>query len=152
MVESQSPKPRPWGWIVVIGLLVVALIAIPLIVTSTKDSPKEWLDDHYTHVSGSDPDDETVVYRSEDSALDTALDIDHGTDADERRQDGDVHYLRYDSDWMVVVTPDGTGSRIELDEFDRGYRTHGTSVFFWSSHYGRGGGGFFRGGGSGSGK
>jgi hypothetical protein len=153
MPESETPKPRPWGWIVVISLFVVGLVAIPLMVNAFNDGPREWIEDHYTHVSGSDPDNEAVVYSSDDSPATTAEAIDRGTDADEKRQEDTSYYLRYDSDWMVVVGPEGTGSRIELFEFDEGYRHHGSSVFFWNSHYGRGGGGgFFRGGGSGSGK
>lgn len=140
------------GWLVVIGLFLASLVVIPLIVHSFDDNPREWLEDHYSHVSGDDPENEAVVFSSSDDATTTATDIETGTDADEKRQEGTTYYLRYDSDWMVVVAPDPTGSRIELFEFDNGYRTHGTSVFFWNSHYGRGGGGFFRGGGSGSGK
>lgn len=153
MPEPETPKPRPWGWIVVISLFVIGLVVIPLMVKAFgDDGPKKWLDDHYTHVSGDDPESEAVVYASDDIPATTAEDIDQGTDADEKRQETDTYYLRYDSDWMVVVGPDGSGSKIELFEFDEGYRHYGPAVFFWNSHYGRGGGGLFRGGGSGSGK
>jgi Domain of unknown function (DUF4247) len=140
------------GWIILISLFVGALVVIPLMAKAFDDNPREWLEDHYTHVSGDDPEKEAVVFSSDDDAATTATDIEKGTDADEKRQEGTTYYLRYDSDWMVVVSPDTLGARIELFEFDNGYRTHGGSVFFWNSHYGRGGGGFFRGGGSGSGK
>lgn len=149
---SGTPKRRPWGWIVVIGLLVGALVLIPLMAAVFDDNPREWLEDHYRHVRGDDPETEAVVFASDDPVATTATDIRDGTDADEMRQDGTTYYLRYDSDWMVVVAASGTGAEIELFEFDEGYRSHGSSVFFWNNHYGRGGGGFFRGGGSGSGK
>lgn len=149
---SPPPARRPWGCLIVIALFVGGLILVPLMASAFDGSPRDWLDDHYEHVSGDDPDEETIVYRSDDDAAATARDIDEGTDADERRQDGQTHYLRYDSEWMVVVKPEGGGARIELLEFDRGYRSYGPSVFFWSSHYGTGGGGLFRGGGSGAGK
>jgi hypothetical protein len=149
---ADTPKPRPWGLIVVIGLFVGALVLVPLMVHVFDDNPREWLDDHYRHVSGDDPENEAVVFASDDPADRTASDIREGTDADELRQEDTTYYLRYDSDWMVVVSPSGSGAQIELFEFDEGYRHYGSSVFFWTNHYGRGGGGFFRGGGSGSGK
>ncbi|MEI5673192.1 MULTISPECIES: DUF4247 domain-containing protein [unclassified Nocardioides] len=150
------------------GLALVALFAIPAL--ASDNSPKDWLDDHYTVTSGADQDDETIAYRSDDDLDTTVNAIIAGTDPDDTTQgdatstpdgstpDADTAravYLRYDSDWIVAVTADGTGSRIELDEFDRGYNRHGGAVFLgvWGSHYGRGGGGsFFRGGGSGFGK
>lgn len=149
---TDGPKPRPWGWIVVGAVLVGALVLVPLMANVFDNSPREWLEDHYHHVSGSDPEEEAVVFSSGEQPDRTASDIREGTDADEMRQEDTTYYLRYDSDWMVVVSPDPTGSRIELFEFDEGYRHYGSSVFFWNNHYGRGGGGFFRGGGSGSGK
>lgn len=155
------------------GLVLVAMVVIPAL--APDNSPKDWLDDHYTVTSGTDQDDETIAYRSEDDLDTTVNAIIAGTDPDDTTQGdatsttpgstpagttpeadtADAVYLRYGSDWIVAVTADGTGSRIELDEFDRGYNRHGGGVFLgvWGSHYGRGGGGsFFRGGGSGFGK
>lgn len=64
-----------------------------------------------------------------------------GADAD------DQVFLRYGSDWMVVLASDGTGGTdIEFDDFDSAYNHYsGSGVYFfgWSS---------FRGGGSGTGK
>lgn len=150
--HAPEPKRPPWGIIIVAGLLVLGLVLVPLLEKAFDDSPKEWLDDHYRHVAGSDPGDEAVVYESDEDAATTARDVDRGTDADELRQTDTAYFLRYDSDWMVAVIPSSPGARIELYEFDDGYQHFGPSVFFWNSHYGRGSGGGFRGGGSGSGK
>jgi hypothetical protein len=153
----NEPGNTKWGWVVVAVLVVLALVVIPIIASGSGNNPEDYLREHYTHVSGEDPEDSGgIVFSSDDDPLGTASDIESGTDADERRQEGEDHYLRYDDDWMVVVAPDGAGSRITFYEFDTGYRTHGGSsfFFFWSSYYNRGGsgGGLFRGGGSGSGK
>lgn len=67
---------------------------------------------------------------------------------------GSVNYLRYGSEWMVAVYEEDGATRIDLDEFDRGYNRHGGGAIFflWGGHYGKDSGGFFRGGGSGFGK
>lgn len=198
--------------LILCGLALVALIVIPLF---SSNSPKEWLDSHYTNVSGADPKKETVVYSSDEDVDQTVNAIIAGTDPDDTNQqtvpvdspeattddvpegpaapgaattegtvegpaapgampdaptDGDsdvpagstetVVLLRYGSDWIVTVSPDrdlgnAGGSRVELDEFDRGYDRH-SGIFFlgmWNSHYKSGGlGSSFRGGGSGFGK
>jgi hypothetical protein len=152
MAEHAAPRSGHARWITLGALIVVGLIVVPLLAAATDDNPQEWLATHYQHVSGDDPDAEAVVFRSDDPADQTARDVEHGTGADERRQEGTLYLVRYDSDWMVVVRPEGAGARIELYEFDRGYRQYGAASLFWSDYYGRGGIGFFRGGGTGFGK
>ncbi|KQY56258.1 MULTISPECIES: DUF4247 domain-containing protein [unclassified Nocardioides] len=150
--RHASRRPgNPRGLIIVAVLVVVALIAVPLIWNALRSSPEGWLDDHYTYVDG-DVDNDGRHYTSDDTVDQTVAAIDQGTDPSEKRQEDSTYFLRYKNDWLVEVEADddGSGTDVTLFEFDAGYRHHGTLLFFWSSHYQRGG--FFRGGGSGSGK
>ncbi|MDR6174634.1 hypothetical protein QE364_002419 [Nocardioides zeae] len=145
---------RAKGLLVIGVLLLVGIIVVPFAFGGFGNGPKGWIDDHYTHVSGSDPDTETVTWRSDDDVTTTAAAIASGTDASDRREADGRAFLRYSNDWIVTVAEDGDGSRITLDEFDRGYSANSTFVGFWGGYYGGGGGGgsSYRGGGSGSGK
>ncbi|WP_052337059.1 DUF4247 domain-containing protein [Nocardioides alkalitolerans] len=144
---------RAKGLIIVGVLLLVGIVAIPVAFGAFGNGPKDWIDDNYTHVSGSDPDDETVTWRSDDDVTTTAAAIASGTDPSDRRESNGQAFLRYSDDWMVTVSEDGDGSRIQLDEFDRGYSRNSTYVGYWGGYYGgRSGGSDYRGGGSGSGK
>ena len=139
---------------------VVALLAVMAISAFARSSGlRDWLDEHYTHVSGEDIEVEPIVYSSDDSQMDTAAAIIDGTQPDDRAsgssESGEpLVFLRYDDDWLVTVAEDGAGARIELFEFDEGYDRHGGFLLFWGGFYRSGGspGGFFRGGGGGFGK
>lgn len=109
-------------------------------------SPQKALDGKYTKVSGSDP--ETgIFYSSKDESSQVVPDITSETQPDDSIISGASTFLRYGSDWMVVVhapTPPATsGSAIELWTFEAGYGRYSAQVAAWDE---------FRGGGSGEGK
>lgn len=146
---------RAKGLLVIGAVLLLGIIVVPFAFGGFGNGPEDWIDDRYTHVSGSDPDDETVTWRSDDDVTTTAAAIASGTDASDRRETDGRAFLRYSNDWIVTVSEDGDGSRITLDEFDRGYSSNSTYVGYWGGYYGgggSGGGSSYRGGGSGSGK
>ncbi|MFN2494757.1 MAG: DUF4247 domain-containing protein [Pseudonocardiaceae bacterium] len=127
-------------------VVVVGLGAIGLAVSRT-GGVRGYLADNYTRVSGQG---DSVVYTSPRNP---------GTVFEEvrsRHRPADTlvqpsgYYLRY-SDDIVVITADGPGSRIYLDDEDRGY-AHWFPVIggFWGTYGGPGE--TFRGGGPGSGK
>lgn len=144
--------------LICVGALVVVLGVAAF--AGGGDSPREWLEEHYTYVDGEDLEVEPIVYSSNDSQSETAAAIIDGTGPDDRASGTsdsgeDLIYLRYNSDWLVTVGEDNNGARIELFRFDEGYRRHSTFLVFWGGFYGRGGigsGGGFRGGGGGFGK
>lgn len=124
----------------------VGLGAIGLALART-GGVRGYLADHYTRVSGQG---NNVIYASP---------RDPGTVFQEiraRHRPADFlvqpsgYYLRY-SDDIVVVTAGGPGSRIYLDDEDRGY-AHWFPVIggYWGTY--RGPGETFRGGGPGDGK
>lgn len=129
------------GLIAVIGLGALGLAA------SRAGGVRGYLADHYTRVSAQG---DNVVY--------TAA-RDPGTVYNEirsRHRPADTlvqpsgYFLRY-SDDIVVVTADGPGSRIYVDDEDRGYaRWFPVVGGVWGTY--RGPGEIFRGGGPGSGK
>lgn len=143
-----------------IGCVIALVAAFAISAFSRGGDPREWLEDHYTHVEGEDLEVEPIVYSSDDSQMDTAAAIVDGTGPDDRSSGSSASgeslvYLRYDDDWLVTVAEDGDGARVELFEFDEGYDRHGAFLVFWGGFYGRGGfggGGLFRGGGGGFGK
>lgn len=59
----------------------------------------------------------------------------------------EIHYLRYDDDWLVSVYPDNSQTLIEVQEFDDGYQRHWAHLVGYSAF-----GSAFRGGGGGFGK
>lgn len=152
---------RSKGIMILLGALIVGVIAIPSIVSLADRGPQEWLDENYERVSGSDPDEGTVVYSSPDPLDETVADVEAGTDPDESNTgttSGEASgaaavYLRYGAEYIVRVSEEDGGARIELDEFDRGYNRY-PAVFVggWGTFYGKSSGGLFRGGGSGFGK
>lgn len=135
-----------------IAVVVVVVVIATLLTSGPSESPEAWLDEHYTSTGGTSPEDGGLTWSSDDDLDTTARAIGDGTEADELRSASGSAYLRYESDWMVEISESVDGSEITLYEFDEGYDRHGSAVFFWSSHYNRGGSGFFRGGGSGFGK
>ena len=128
------------------GIAVVGIIAL-VVALSRTGGVRGYLADNYTRVSGSG---DSVVYRSPNSPR-TVYD-----DIRSRHRPADAlvrpsgYYLRYRDD-IVVVTAAGGGSRIDLDDEDRGYARWFPIVGgFWGTSRGPGEG--FRGGGPGSGK
>lgn len=155
---SGGPGGSGKGCLIVLAIIVVGFLLVSAMGSAFSNDPRDWLEDHYEHVSGDDPESEAVVFHSDDPAAETAEDIEQGAGADENREvtesDPDSepgHYLRFGSEWLVVVSEDVSGSQVELFEFDNGYNHFGGTLFFWGSHYQRDSG-FFRGGGSGFGK
>ncbi len=129
------------GLVAVVGLTAIGVAA------SRSGGVRGYLADHYTRVSSHG-----------DSAVYTAT-RGPGTVYNEirsRHRPADTlvrptgYYLRY-SDDIVVVTADGRGSRIYVDDEDRGYG-HWFPIVggVWGTY--RGSGDAFRGGGPGSGK
>lgn len=169
---SASWSAQPWFRpVVFIGIFVVLVVL--LFSCGRGNDPREFLDEHYekSRYDGSG-NAGAVRYTDSDSPEHVVNEIIDGTQPDDTRT-GEVSepatsgstltgetdptaestpatFLRYDSDWMVVVSSDGQGgSEIEVDDFDSSYNHYsgsgGGGVYFfgWSS---------FRGGGSGYGK
>ena len=129
------------GLIAVVGLAAIGLAA------SRTGGVRGYLADHYTLVSSRG---DSAVYTAARSPVTVSDEI------RSRHRPADLlvrptgYYLRYADD-IVVVTADGRGSRIYVDDEDRGY-AHWFPVVggFWGTY--RGAGDAFRGGGPGSGK
>lgn len=170
----MNSDSRSTGIALLAIFILLGLIALPFVLSG--NNPAEWLEKNHEKISGTDPEQTTVVYRSDDDYDTTVAAIVAGTDPDEQTTGTNLApyapsapltttpttsgttpvaghpatFMRYGSEWIVAVTSTPEGVFIELDEFDRGYTRHGTYLGRWSSHYQRGG--FFRGGGSGFGK
>ena len=131
-------------------LFVVPLLAVAVLLTGCGGGgggggkvPEQWIADQYRTTAGGyrDPDDRPA-------AVARAI---HGhRKAKDRVTRGGREYLRYKDD-IVAITPLGSGSKIEIDDYARGYRRWRSDI---GSHWPDPGttGGGFRGGGSGSGK
>lgn len=159
-MSDGSSSGMKWGCLGIAGALVAAFIFIPIALSAISTNPHEWVREHYTHVSGDDPDDEPVIYSSPDDTTTVVAAVVSGTDPDDVRRGGgpaasadgpsptgadpgDITYLRYDDDWILAIYPGDAGTRIEVTEFDEGRRRYGG---FLAAAF------FFRGGGSGFGK
>jgi hypothetical protein len=112
-------------------------------------SVRGWVGDRYPRVS-SEAGGQSVVYSSPKRPSAVAAEIaDRWTPA-QRLSDPSGVFLRY-SDAVVAVTPSGGGSRIYVDDADRGYaRWFPFLGGFWGTYSGPAE--TFRGGGPGAGK
>ncbi|HET6635808.1 MAG TPA: DUF4247 domain-containing protein [Streptomyces sp.] len=124
---------------------VVAVVALGLLATGCgeNDVPSNWISQqyHYDGVSNG------YLDRS-DAPRKVADEIDAHTKAADRLSDGGMVFLRYDED-MVAVSRHGSGSLIEVEDYDDGYRRWGYHV---RNRWPAPGSDSFRGGGPGSGK
>ncbi len=133
--------------LIVAGLIAaVGLGAIGLAVTRT-GGVRDYLASNYTRVSGQG---DSAVYTSPRDPGTVFTDIRSQHRPADTLVQPSGYYLRYADD-IVVVTADGPGSRIYLDDEDRGY-AHWFPVIggYWGTY--RGPGETFRGGGPGVGK
>ncbi|MBC6457806.1 DUF4247 domain-containing protein [Actinomadura sp. HBU206391] len=124
----------------VAGLGVIALVASLL---TGGSSPRGWIAKNYTRTA-------TDTYRASGAPTKVASDITRKFRPSERADDPAGVFLRY-SNLVVAVLPDGVmGSRITVDDADRGYRRYYNYVGNRWAAPGRGSD--FRGGGPGEGK
>lgn len=110
---------------------------------SPNDVPDSWISSTYEYEMGDyvDP---------TDSPTKVADEIDGHTDAADRLSDDGMVFLRYDDD-MVAITPrtSGSGSVIDIDDYEDGYDRYSSHV---RARWPAPGSGSFRGGGPGVGK
>ncbi|MGH4012592.1 MAG: DUF4247 domain-containing protein [Pseudonocardiaceae bacterium] len=133
--------------LIVAGLVAVIGLAAIGVAVSRTGGVRSYLADNYTRVSSQG---DSVVYTSARRPATVYEEI------RSRHRPADTlvrprgYYLRY-SDDIVVVTADARGSRIYVDDEDRGYARWFPIVGgVWGTY--RGSGDAFRGGGPGSGK
>jgi Domain of unknown function (DUF4247) len=129
------------GLIAVIGLGAIGLAV------SRIGGVRGYLEDNYTRVSAQG---DSVVYTSARGPGTVYNEIRSRHRPADTLVQPSGYFLRY-SDDIVVVTADGPGSRIYVDDEDRGYaRWFPVVGGYWGTY--RGPGETFRGGGPGSGK
>ena len=124
---------------------LVTVMAVGLLTTGCgeNDVPSDWIARQYRHDAASNG----YLDRT-DKPRKVADEIDGHTAAEDRLTDDGMVFLRYDQD-MVAVSPHGSGSLIEVEDYDDGYRRWGYHV---RNHWPAPGSDSFRGGGPGSGK
>jgi len=125
------------GIVAVLGTIVLVAAAF-----SGNTSPDRWISSHYTRVGDG-------VYRANGSPLSVAAAISRKFKPSDRIYEPSGVFLRYPKH-IVAVLPVAGGSQILVDDVDRGYRRHHSSV---GSRWGGSGGraSIFRGGGPGGG-
>lgn len=133
--------------LILAGLIaVIGLGAIGLAVSRT-GGVRGYLADNYTRVSAQG---DSIIYTSARVPGTVYNEIRSRHRPADTLVQPSGYFLRY-SDDIVVVTADGPGSRIYVDDEDRGYaRWFPVVGGFWGTY--RGSGETFRGGGPGSGK
>ncbi|NUP28543.1 MAG: DUF4247 domain-containing protein [Nocardia sp.] len=109
---------------------------------------RSYVASHYSRATKLDEANNGLAYTSNKSPAATADDITRGVRQLDRRTAGATTYLQYRDD-IIAVSPNGTGSKILLDDYRNGHRRHHSAVsaFGWPSDNSG-----FRGGGSGDGK
>ena len=133
-----------WLAVAAIALAGVAVIAFAVIRPS---GPGAYLADRYRLVSSEG---DSRVYRADAAPRQVFDDLRRSVKPAEVHTDPGGYFLRYRDD-IVAVTPEGTGSRVWLDDSDRGYARWFPFIGgYWGTYTGSGEG--IRGGGPGSGK
>ena len=128
-------------------LALAGIVGVVLLFTVRSGTPRSYIDDHYALVSRQG---DSAVYSSPKPASAVVKEISGRWSPADRVVDPSGYFLRY-SDDMVAVSPQGTGSRIYVDDEDRGYTRWFPYVGgVWGTSSGRAEG--FRGGGPGAGK
>ena len=109
---------------------------------------RSYIGSHYTRAPKLDEANNGTAYTSNKSPTATADEITKGVRQLDRRTAGATTYLQYRDD-IIAITPNGSGSKVLLDDYRNGHRRHhsAVSVFGWPSDNSS-----FRGGGSGEGK
>ena len=139
---------------VVIAALLSGVGVLGLIFTLTANhSVRDYVAGHYRFVGkerarGNAKD--TLIYASSKPVTATVKEIADARKPADRRTTEAGSFLRYRND-IVAVLPQGSGSRIMVDDEDDGYRHHYAYLGGWWGSY-SGPAGAFRGGGPGSGK
>ncbi|CAM3351581.1 DUF4247 domain-containing protein [Stackebrandtia soli] len=131
-MSANGNKATNWwifGTVAVIGL-VIAAVAIG----STSGSPRDFIDDKYR--CSPDPEDhDSAVCTSSSSPSTVASEIRRAVrpiDTHSDYQSG-ATFFQYRDD-ILAIFPDGSGSRIEIDDYNRGYTRHSTYIgTYWSS-------------------
>lgn len=130
------------------GIALVGVLGLVFVLTRVGSSPREYVAQNYTRASSEDG--ESFVYTSPKQPGVVAEEITERWEPAERLVDPAGYFLRY-SDTFIVVTAEDPGSRIYVDDEDRGYaRWYPFIGGYWGTFSGRGEG--FRGGGPGAGK
>ncbi len=133
-----------WLAVAALGLVGVAVIAFAAIRPS---GPRPYLDDRYRLVSSEGS---SRVYQADVPPRRVFDDMRAAVPPAEALTDPGGYFLRYRDD-IVAVTPEGSGSRVWLDDSDRGYaRWYPYVGGFWGIYTGPAEG--VRGGGPGTGK
>jgi hypothetical protein len=136
------------GQLTLAGVLALAgILGVVLLLTTRSGSPRSYINDNYALVSREG---DSAVYSSPKPASAVVKDISGRWAPADRVVDPSGYFLRYADD-MVAVSPEGTGSRIHVDDEQRGYARWFPYVGgIWGTSSGRAEG--FRGGGPGVGK
>jgi hypothetical protein len=140
---------RGWVWVGIAGI-ALGLLGLTAVFVGRSGSPRTWVASHYTAVSSEG---NSAVYRSDRKPSEVADEIKRRWKPVDSVVDPSGLYLRYSKDTIGVVPGEGGGSRIYVDDRNRGYARWFPYVGgYWGSYSGGGFGGGFRGGGPGAGK
>lgn len=138
-------KPHLVGGGILAGIGALVLV---LVLTSWPSSPRSYLRSHYSPVGAASG--AHAVYQSPKAPTLVANEISKAHKPTDEAFDPAGVFLRY-SDDMVAITPSGSGSRIEINDAERGYAAWYPFIGpRWGGPGGRST--LFRGGGPGSGK
>lgn len=137
----------------ILGIVAIVggIVGIGAVSVARAGSPRSFVADHYATVSS---DGSSRVYASDRNPTEVANEIRTRWKPVDTVIEPSGEYLRYSSDYIGVVPGPNGGSRIYVDDRNRGYaRWYPHVGGTWGSYSGGGGiGGGFRGGGPGAGK
>ncbi len=144
---APAGRPRFWFWVAGVFAVIAGFVAVAALARGT--TVRSYVEQTYSRQQAADVGDERA-YSSPNPPSAVTSNIVGQWKPVSQFADASGVYLRYNDD-MVLVRPRGTGSVILVDDVERAYRNHYSSLggnWGWSSGHGEA----FRGRGPGAGK
>ncbi|MFI6868319.1 DUF4247 domain-containing protein [Nocardia sp. NPDC050406] len=108
---------------VIVTMLVIGGSAIGLVNALNPSDPGPYIAKHYQRAAQLDDPLGGRVYTTTKSVDKVEKEISKGVKPVATHRNNGTTYLRYDS-WLVTISPYQGGAKIDVDDYDNGYRRH----------------------------
>lgn len=135
-------------WVIAAVCAIIACVLSGCGSGDNRAGPRSYITSHYSRATNLDEQNNGRAYTANKRPGAVADEISKAARPLDRRSSGAMTFLQYRDD-IIAVSPNGSGTKILVDDYRNGYRRHHSymGAFGWPSDNSS-----FRGGGSGAGK